>query len=378
MPSPAAKINTLWLLLLTGSAVVAVLIGLLNLGGGNRTDDAEVVQVYCAAGLRPAMEKIGSMYEEEYGVRVDYQFGGSNTLLNQIEVNKFDTHDLYLAADDFYTDQAVEKGLAAETLHIAHMRPVIAVRKENEKQIESLEDFLADGVSISMGDPEQAAVGRAARGLLQQIEVGDTNRWEQLQQRITEDGVFKPTVNESANDVKVGAVDAAILWDSTVAMPEFRDHLEAIPAAELEGDPKLISICVLNSSRQPTEALKFARYVTAIDRGLAVFEEFGTRPIEGDVWAVRPEVTLFCGAVNRRAIEEIVADFEAREGIEVNTKYDGCGFLTGQMETFADQRTDLGFPDAYMACDVYYLENVRDWFEEAEDAQARARSPRAD
>ena len=365
MRTRTARINSLWLMLLGSGAAVAVLIALLNWGGKDRSQDADLVQVYCAAGMRPIMEKIAAQYKDEYDIEVEFQFGGSNTLLNQIEVNKFSTYDLYLAADDFYTDQAKEKGLAAETLHIAYQRPVVAVRSDSDIHIDSFNDLVEAGVAISMGDPEQAAIGRAVRTALKNFADGDSALWDQLQERITTDGVYKPTVNDSANDVKVKAVDAAIIWDSTAAAPQYRDVLKTIPLPELETDPKLVSICVLNSTAKPTAALKFARYVTAADRGLVVFKEFGTRPVDGDTWAERPQVNFFCGAVNRRAVEETIAQFEAREGVDVNTKYDGCGFLTGQMKTFTDQRTDLGFPDVYMACDVYYLDNVKDWFQDA-------------
>jgi molybdate transport system substrate-binding protein len=94
------------------------------------------------------------------------------------------------------------------------------------------------------------------------------------------------------------------------------------------------------------------------------FEEFGFRPVEGDVWEERPQLTFFCGAVNRRAVEEIVDAFQAREGVEINTIYDGCGILTGRMKTVEQQDTARGFPDVYMACDVYYHENVKQWFHE--------------
>ena len=365
--SCAGKINLMWLMLLVAGGVSLALVAMLRVGTAPESNDVEVIQVLCAAGLRPAMEEVGRRYEEEYGVEVRFNSGGSNTLLSQIKINKFDESDLYLAADDFFTDQAVGEGLAAEVLPIAYMRPVIAVPKGNPQGIETIEDLLAEHIRISMGDPEQTAIGKAVKKRLSPAGDGEENLWQKLEAHIRSTGVFKPTVNDSALDVKANqAADAAIVWDSTVAMPQYRDHLTAIPVPELDGDPNLVSICVLNSSRNPTAALKFARYVSAVDRGLQVFEEFGTRPVAGDVWEERPEISFFCGAVNRRAVESIVDEFEKREGVQVNDKYLGCGTLTGNMELIADQRTDLGFPDIYMACDVYYLENVKQWFQEAE------------
>jgi molybdate transport system substrate-binding protein len=69
--------------------------------------------------------------------------------------------------------------------------------------------------------------------------------------------------------------------------------------------------------------------------------------------------------VNRRAVDEIVNAFAKREGVDIDIKYNGCGILTSQMKTIDGQNPELGFPDVYMACDVYYLENVKQWFQEA-------------
>src|SRR5690606_27095798 len=261
-------------------------------------------------------------------------------------------------------EQAVELGLARETLPIGHQRPVIAVRRDSDKSVTSIADLIREDVTVSLANPDQAAAGKAIREALRDVQIDEANAWEALEAAVTQRGVFKPTVNDVANDVKLGAVDAGIIWDTTVAMPKYRDEMEAIGVAELDR-PKLVGLAVLNSSQQPTEALRFARYLTARDRGLPVFADFGIRPVEGDIWEEHPVITFYCGAVNRRAVEQIVADFSEREGVTVNTVYDGCGTLTGRMKTIDRQLPELGFPDVYMACDLYYLENVREWFQEA-------------
>ncbi|MEQ9408280.1 MAG: molybdate ABC transporter substrate-binding protein [Fuerstiella sp.] len=361
------RVNALFALLLAGVALIAVLVLMLRRGSPETTTDRQRLVVYCAAGLRVPVEEITGEYEQLYNVDVELQFAGSNTLLNQLQVNSFAEADLYLAADDFYTDKAVVDGLAAETIPIAWQRPVVAVRKDSERQIGSLADLLKPDIKVAMGNPEQAAVGKAVRKLLERIQVDGTSRWAQLEARVVADGVFKPTVNEIANDVKLGAVDAALVWDSTVQMPGYRDELVGISIPELDTDPNLVSVAVLKASTDPTAALRFARYLTARDRGLKTFEKYGTRPVDGDVWAEKPELTFFCGAVNRRAVEKILDEFAAREGVTINTEYNGCGILTSQMKTVKDQSTAQGFPDVYMACDRYYLENVKDWFQDDVD-----------
>jgi len=357
--------NILWTSLIASAGVVAILVGLMIFGRPEYGDKADKLVVYCAAGILRPVERIAAEYENEYGTVVEISFGGSNSLLTQIDVDKFSEADIYIAGDEYYTALACEKGLAAETLPVAHMRPVVAVGIDKDSRISTFDDLLAEGVRLSVPNADATALGRAIRGKLSAIDSGDQSAWSRLEKHVQEHGVFKPTVPDVATDVIVGTVDAGIVWDATVAMPEMRDKLRAIPLAELEADPNLVSVAVLNSSPNPTAALKFARYLTARDRGLVTFEEFGLRPVEGDVWEEHPSMRFFCGAVNRRAVDEIVQAFAKREGVDIDLKYNGCGILTGQMNVIDGQDPKLGFPDVYMACDVYYLENVKHWFQEA-------------
>lgn len=365
------RVNALWLLVMGAVCAIGITSGFLrrlqqpDAGHAANGTTPVTLTMLTAAGTRVAVEEIAAAYEQETGVHIDLQYGGSNTLLNQMQVHEFGTADLFLAADDFYTDQAVQLGLAREVLPIGHQRPVMSIRQDNTKGIASLADLLRDDVIVGMANPDQAAIGRVTRDMLSKTPLGDGTAWEAVERAVTERGVFKPTVNDVANDLKLGAIDVGILWDTTVAMPQYRDELRSIAVDELAGEPELVSLAVLESSLQPTAALTFARYLTARDKGLPVFAKYGLKPVEGDVWIEHPEITFYCGAVNRRAIENLVADFAQREGVSINTVYDGCGTLTGRMKTIDRQRPELGFPDVYMACDLYYLENVQEWFQEA-------------
>lgn len=321
-----------------------------------RHEASDKLFLFCAAGMRYPMERIVEEYQDRYGTMIEVQYGGSNTLLSQLEVGRIG--DLYLAADDSYVELAKEKGLAAESIPICRMRPVIVVSKTNDKGIKGLDDLVRDDVTVALANPDAAAIGRTTRVLLQK-----SGHWEQLEPLVTSKGVFKPTVNDVANDVKLGTVDAGIVWDSTAAQyPE----LEAITAPELEAGSARVEITVLNSSANPTESLRFARYVAGRNAGLDVFREFGYDVVNGDVWEEYPEITFFAGSVNRRALEPIIKEFEQREGVRVNTVYNGCGILTAQMRAITDTK-DGAFPDAYMACDVYYLETVQDLFQPGTD-----------
>ena len=84
--------------------------------------------LFCAAGVRYPMEAIVNEYAQRYGVAIEVQYGGSNTLLNQLEVAR--TGDLYLAADESFMRLAREKGLLDEVIPLARQTPVMAVPRK--------------------------------------------------------------------------------------------------------------------------------------------------------------------------------------------------------------------------------------------------------
>lgn len=320
-------------------------------GGSEAVSEAEPLIFYCAAGIKPPVDKVIRRYQEEFGIPIRVQYGGSGTLLSSLRVTKLG--DLYLAGDASYIEIARKQGLLAEAIPLARMRPVIAVAKGNPKKIRSVKDLLGEDVRVALANPDAASIGKQTQSALTK-----TGQWQGLADAVRTRGVFKPTVNEVANDVKIGTVDAGVVWDSTV-----RQYPELETAAPLTDDASSVmdvTVGVLTSSKRPTAALHFARYLGASDRGLLEFARCGYAPVEGDEWAETPEILLLSGGVNRPAIEETLRAFEEREGCRVTRVYNGCGILVAQMK--AGER-----PDAYFACDVSFMHQVADLFQDAVD-----------
>lgn len=342
-----ASLNGPWLAFLGSLALLGFLVTLLFWTPWEQVERPHgPLVVYCAAGLKGPVEAIARRYEEEYGVPVQLQYGGSQTLLANLEIAG--RGDLFLPADDSYLAPAREKRLIAETIPLARMRPVLAVMKDNPKHITSLETLLKDGVRIAQANPDAAAIGRLTRDAF--IKVG---HWDELKRRTT---VFKPTVNDVANDLRLGTVDAGFVWDAQLR--QFPELVE-VPLTPLEGLSAQVPIAVLTASEQPTAALRFARYLAAADRGLPEFARQGFVPVEGDIWSEVPELTVFAGAMLRPAIRDTLAAFQGREGVRITEVYNGCGILVAQMQA-AKGKT----PDVYFACDRSFMEQVSDRFAE--------------
>lgn len=346
----AGAVNSLWLAFVGSVVLLVGLVALLAWDPQKWFSSAatqEPLVVYCAAGLRPPVEAVAKEYEQAYGVPVQLHYGGSQTLLAGIEVSR--RGDLYIPADESYLPPARDKNLIAETLPLARMTPVVAVPRGNPKRIATLADLLRPDVRLAQGNPDATAIGSLTRTALQKA-----GRWDPLKDRTV---VFKMTVNDVANDVGVGAVDAGIVWDATVRQSP---GLEAVALPELAGVKAHVTAAVLKDSPRPTAALRFARFLAARDRGLPEFGRQGYDPIDGDAWAEEPELRLLSGAMLRPAIEETITAFEKREGCRVTRVYNGCGILVAQMK--AGER-----PDAYFACDKSFMDEVADLFTDQHD-----------
>jgi molybdenum ABC transporter molybdate-binding protein len=308
----------------------------------SNADAKSPLVVYCAASNKSVIEAIRADYEKAYQVPLQIQYGASQTLLAALEVAK--AGDLYLPADDSYLKLARDRDLLADEYPLARMQAVVAVPKGNPKKIKRLADLLTGDVRIAQANPEGSAIGKMTKDLLSLS--GD---WDKLHARTT---VYKTTVNEVAADVKVGAVDAGIVFDAVL-----HDYptLEAVRVPELEQAVAQIAVGVLKGSRQPKQARHLARYLAASDKGLARYKEFGFEPVEGDAWSERPEIMLYAGSMLRPAIEKTIADFEEREGVRVTRVYNGCGILVAQMKAGE-------VPDAYFACDSEFMNQVSNIF----------------
>jgi molybdate transport system substrate-binding protein len=347
-----------WIIVVGSLAAIAALGAVLWWPVAPRPNPDELV-LYCAAGLLKPVEAIVAQYQQECGATVRIEPGGSGTLLSKLRVTP-KAADLYLAAEESYVREARSLGLVAEIIPVARMHVVIAVKQGNPLKIAEPDDLLREDVAVVIPNPELAAVGRTVQRVLT-----GTGQWERLIQRTRQSSAkvsLVGTVNEAAQALKIGAADAAIVWDATarqygvefVELPDFKEKAS-----------EQVHLGVVAASERPTAALHFARYLAAGDRGEKRFAENFFEPLaDADAWEDRPQLVLMSGAMLKPAIDDLVKRFSQREGVDVNTIYAGCGIHVAQMK--AIRKGDVvatHFPDAYFACDVSFMKMVQQWFE---------------
>ncbi len=316
----------------------------------------ETLTVYCAAGIRKPVEELAKRYEQEHGVIVRLDYGSSGEMEGKLALdlqNGATRADLYIPADQSFSDRARDKGLTVESVPLASFRLTLAVGPGSKHDFTTVDELLASGVRFAICD-ELAGVGKKTKEVLSKH-----GKWEAV--KAAAKASF-PRVPEAANAVKSSeTIAAAFLWDSTAR----QFGLEQAEMPELADGKAQITANVTAGTDKATQALHFARYLSAPEKGNPAFEKHFFAPVSGDSWAERPEIVAYCGGVNRNALEKTIAEFEEREGCTIKTTYAGCGTIVGNIE--AGRFT---MPDTFMTCDASYMTMVQDDFLGAEDVSS--------
>jgi len=221
--------------------------------------------LYCAAGVRPAAQALIEAFEANRNVKIRATYAGAGHLLGQIA--SVEAGDLFMPGAELYVDTAIEKGLAlSETKRIvAFFVPVIFVRKGNPHNIASLQDLTRKGLRLGFGDERSCAVGDKTLKILEKNRI--------LYEAVEDNVVYKSgTVNELGVAIKLGNVDAVILWDATGR--NFARYGEAVRIPDECNVLSPIPIVVLKSSKHPRIARKFTTFV-ASEQGRGILADNG-------------------------------------------------------------------------------------------------------
>ncbi len=217
--------------------------------------------LYCGAGIHPPIAEAIAAFRKETGVDVRADYAGSGTLLSNIRASK--RGDLYLPGEADYIDRAENFGLIASRRDLCFFVPVILVPKGNPKGIKSLQDLAQPGLRLGLGNPDACAIGQLCVRLFQKNNIP-------LDAIAKNTKMHTLTVNELGLQVKLGQLDAAIVWDATAAY--YRDSTEAVPIPAEQNLISRVTIAILNTATDRALAQRFVDFLAG-EAGQAIFKK---------------------------------------------------------------------------------------------------------
>jgi molybdate transport system substrate-binding protein len=214
--------------------------------------------VYCAAGVRPPVAELAEEFGRRENLRVATVYSGSGVLLSQIDLAQ--RGDVYVAGDQFFMQQAVNKGLVAKPVPVAHWVAVIGVQKGNPKGVKGVADLARADLKVGLCDEKAAAVGRSAASMLAKAGLAGK----------VKPAVITMTVNELGNHLKFGTLDAAIIWDAIAKQYD----VDAVPIEPQWRESVSIPAGVLKFTKDERFARKFVEFLAGED-GRRAFAKHG-------------------------------------------------------------------------------------------------------
>jgi molybdate transport system substrate-binding protein len=240
------------------------------------------ISVFAGSASKPALDEAARAFEKETGVKVYLTYGGSGTVLSQMELSK--TGDIYIPGSPDYLVKAESKKITApaSTKIVAYLIPAINLQPGNPKNIKSLSDLAKSGIKVGIGNPTTVCVGLYA------VEILDGNRLlaDVYKNIITQ----ASSCDSTATLISLKSVDAVMGWsvfhswdpkniDTIYLKPEQISRLAYIPAA--------ISTFV----KEKDAAAAFINFLTS-PTGQDIFKKWGYDVTEAEARKYAPNAQI--------------------------------------------------------------------------------------
>jgi len=213
---------------------------------GCRNSQPASLRVLCGSSMAAPMQEAGKLFTERRGIPMEFDFGGSETLLPKVIAGV--SADVFVCHDPF-EDKLKAANRWAGTAVTGYLQPVLAVRPGNPKAIRSLEDLKRSDLKLGIGDPRYSTCGqlfvetldkRGMRGAVMPQVV--------LQAR---------THAEVANGLILGPLDAVVVWNFIAVL--YPGKLELVPTDATYPETR-VTVVGLTQSQNPALRDAFLEY----------------------------------------------------------------------------------------------------------------------
>ncbi len=223
------------------------------------------ILVSAAISLKKAFEEIGSIYEKQTGIRVQFNLGASGLLQKQIETGA--PVDVFASAGEKQMDELQARGMIIpETRRdFAGNTLVLIVPRNSTISLRSFKDLSQPGVRrVAIGNPKTVPAGQYAQETLRNLEL-----WDTLQSRL----VLAENVRQVLDYVERGEVEAGVVYVSDVAEEQGKAVIAAY-APKDSHSPIVYPIAVVKEAGNPQGARRFIDLALS-STGQAILKKYG-------------------------------------------------------------------------------------------------------
>lgn len=230
------------------------------ISGCESANEEQTLYVAAASDLFNALTEIGNEFTNETGIKIEYTFGSTGLLTQQIQEGA--PFDLFAAAHESYIDKLIE-GDAVDTNskeYYAIGRMVLMASDSNVRQLDS--SFLLDPntKTITIANPEHAPYGKAAKETLESWGI-----WEEIQPKL----VFAENIRQAYQFVESENADVGF-----IALSLMNEEFNYELIDEANHKPILQALALPKQSEQPELSKQLADFIIS-SRGQEILESYG-------------------------------------------------------------------------------------------------------
>jgi len=229
---------------------------------------ADEILVAAAASLTDALREIGRSYESNSKNKVNFTFGSSSMLAQQIEEGA--PADIFLSADLAQMDYLDRHGRLepGTRRNLLSNQLVIVVPADSRLAIASPRDLLGPEVKrIALAEP-----GSVPAGVYSAAYLRSEGLWDKVKQKI----VPVLDVRATLASVESGNVEAGFVYKTDAAISKKVRIAFEVP---LDKGPRITyPMAVVKDSKHKSAARDFMSYLLS-PTGNAVFEKYGFKPL---------------------------------------------------------------------------------------------------
>ena len=238
-----------------------VLISVSVFGCAPNNSTQQVVTVAAASDLRQAFGELGAAFTKESGVTVEFSFGSSGQLREQI-INGA-PFDVYASANSAYVDDVINAGKGdARTRVVYAMGRLALVVANSAPMATNLVDLQHTAYRrIVIANPQHAPYGLAAKQTLVSLGIFGV-----MQDRL----IYGENISDALRIVQSGNADAALVALSLVI--QSNDDYLVVPNSLHQ--PINQTLVVTAPQKTKLLSIRFVKFVTS-QTGLAIMSRYG-------------------------------------------------------------------------------------------------------
>lgn len=244
--------------------IISLMVASCSDGGGREPNNMTPLTVSAAVSLQEVLEDIKPMFEQDYGVELTFNLGGSGTLARQIQQGA--PSDVFISADQEWMDILEKEGqlIASTRRNITGNQMVLVTAHSSPIDYDSMEQLTATDVDqIAIGNPESVPAGKYAEAILHSL-----NIWDEVEDKL----VLAKDVRQVLTYVESGNADVGFVYESD-AMTS--DQVQILAAADPAWhDPIYYPGAVIAGTTDEKEAEAFLQFLQT-DQVQAVLKKYG-------------------------------------------------------------------------------------------------------